>query len=166
MADTDQPLLDRQNSHSSSSASEDLERGLDSGAGHDFKHLIDSQPEAVIKYVFRLWRLRSLARLYRQYAAATCIRPLPASLKNWYQPVSFHLQVGVCRFLEKKGMAQLGSFNVPVRHFPQRPQQLSLLGMPHTKIAMLQHSQGPTCMTHKGSPASPVVCCRLFDMCI
>lgn len=94
----------------------------------------------------RIWRLRSLARLYRQYAAP-CTRPLPASLKSWYQPMSFHLQVGVCRFLEKKGMAQLGSFNVPVRHFPQRPQQLSLLGMPNTKIVMLHNSQGPTCIS-------------------
>lgn len=66
MADCDTPLLDRQNSsHNSLDASEDLERGLDSGASHDFRHLIDSQPEAVI------------------------------------------------RFLEKKGMEQLGSFNVP-----------------------------------------------------
>ncbi|DBA98675.1 hypothetical protein WJX77_002585 [Trebouxia sp. C0004] len=66
MESSEAPLLERQNSgQTPSDASEDLERGLDSGAGHDFRHLIDSQPEAVIK------------------------------------------------FLEKKGMKQLGSFSVP-----------------------------------------------------
>ena len=50
MPDSNTPLLERE--RSSSDASEDLERGLHSGADHDFRHLIDSQPEAVIKYVF------------------------------------------------------------------------------------------------------------------
>ncbi len=53
MESSQAPLLERQNSsQTSSDASEDLERGLDSGAGHDFRHLIDSQPEAVIKCAF------------------------------------------------------------------------------------------------------------------
>ena len=47
MSASDTPLLERQ--HTSSEASEDLERGLHSGADNDFRHLIDSQPEAVIK---------------------------------------------------------------------------------------------------------------------
>ena len=47
MPGADTPLLDRQHP---TDASEDLERGLHSGADNDFKHLIDSYPEAVIKY--------------------------------------------------------------------------------------------------------------------
>lgn len=49
MPGADTPLLDRQHSNVSD-ASGDLERGLHSGADNDFKHLIDSYPEAVIKY--------------------------------------------------------------------------------------------------------------------
>ena len=47
MPGADTPLLDRQHL---TDDSEDLERGLHSGADNDFKHLIDSYPEAVIKY--------------------------------------------------------------------------------------------------------------------
>ena len=124
MESSQTPLLERQSSsHTSSDASEDLERGLDSGAGHDFRQLIHSQPEAVIK------------------CALTCIRsklavcfllvllPLPdlAMLNVCHCGVrlgyikGMHLcpclivsAVDVCRFLEKKGMKQLGSFSVPV----------------------------------------------------
>ena len=49
MPGADTPLLDRQHSNLTD-ASEDLERGLHSGADNDFKQLIDSYPEAVIKY--------------------------------------------------------------------------------------------------------------------
>ena len=49
MPGADTPLLNRQHSNLTDD-SEDLERGLHSGADNDFKHLIDSYPEAVIKY--------------------------------------------------------------------------------------------------------------------
>ncbi|KAL3131635.1 hypothetical protein ABBQ38_007932 [Trebouxia sp. C0009 RCD-2024] len=49
MPSVDTPLLVRQESDQTDAAAEDLERGLHSGAGNDFRHLIDSYPETVIK---------------------------------------------------------------------------------------------------------------------
>ena len=50
MGDVDVPLLRQQGAEQDrADGPEDLERGLSQGAGHDFRHLIDSQPEAVIK---------------------------------------------------------------------------------------------------------------------
>lgn len=48
MPGADTPLLERRDPDLTDAA-EDLERGLHSGADNDFKHLIDSYPEAVIK---------------------------------------------------------------------------------------------------------------------
>lgn len=49
MPDHLEPLL-RQDEDGAPDPQADLERGLGSGHGNDFRHLIDTQPEAVIKY--------------------------------------------------------------------------------------------------------------------
>lgn len=49
MPSVDTPLLAQQDSDQTDDAAEDLERGLHNGAGNDFRHLIDSYPETVIK---------------------------------------------------------------------------------------------------------------------
>lgn len=51
MPNINTPLLSgpESNQAAEEEASEDLERGLHSGAGNDFRHLIDSYPETVIK---------------------------------------------------------------------------------------------------------------------
>ena len=74
---------------------EDLERGLSGAPGHDFRHLIEAQPEAVIRY----------------------LRPLACQLKRLclFATLDLH-EFFVCRHLEKHGVSQLGSFHVPVGH--------------------------------------------------
>ena len=47
--DASEPLL--QNGPTEAEVPEDLERGLSAAPGHDFRHLIDAQPEAVIRQV-------------------------------------------------------------------------------------------------------------------
>ncbi len=72
---------------------EDLERGLSGALGHEFRHLIEAQPEAVIRYL-----------------SAAC---LPAQTLTFVCRIRF-TQVFMCRYLEKHGVSQLGSFHVPV----------------------------------------------------
>ena len=45
--DTSEPLLN--DGPTEDEVPEDLERGLSAAPGHDFRHLIDAQPEAVIR---------------------------------------------------------------------------------------------------------------------
>ena len=113
MESSQAPLLERQNSsQTSSDASEDLERGLHSGAGHDFRHLIDSQPEAVIKCALTCMcsKLADLSMLN----GCHCGVRLSYITSTHLFPCLIVSAVDVCRFLEKKGMKQLGSFSVPV----------------------------------------------------
>ena len=57
MSDHTDPLLSREDGEDADPPN-DLERGLASSHGNDFRHLIDTQPEAVIKYVIHLPHLR------------------------------------------------------------------------------------------------------------
>ena len=75
---------------------EDLERGLSGAPGHDFRHLIEAQPEAVIRYL-------SAACLPAQTMKLLATLDLPE-----FTPVF------VYRYLEKHGVSQLGLFHVPV----------------------------------------------------
>lgn len=45
---SNEPLLGQETSEQV--VPEDLERGLSGAPGHDFRHLIDAQPEAVLRY--------------------------------------------------------------------------------------------------------------------
>jgi len=76
---------------------EDLERGLSGEPGHDFRHLIEVQPEAVIRYLS---------------AAGLSAQTMMFVLATLDLPEFKH--VFVCRYLEKHGVSQLGSFHVPV----------------------------------------------------
>ena len=50
MPDQTDPLLGPQEGSEEADISSNLERGVGNGPGHDFRHLVDTQPEAVIKY--------------------------------------------------------------------------------------------------------------------
>ena len=45
---SDSPLLGHETTEDE--VPEDLEHGLSAAPGHDFRHLVESQPEAVIRY--------------------------------------------------------------------------------------------------------------------
>ena len=89
------PLLGHQPSEEE--VPEDLEHGLSAAPGHDFRHLIEAQPDAVIKFVTFT---RSCARVGANWSSH-----MPALLLN--PPCR-------CRHLEKHGVTQLGSFSAPV----------------------------------------------------
>ena len=50
MPDQTDPLLGQQEGSEETDISNNLERGVGNVPGHDFRHLVDTQPEAVIKY--------------------------------------------------------------------------------------------------------------------
>ena len=90
-----EPLLGQEPSQEE--VPEDLERGLSGEPGHDFRHLIEVQPEAVIRYLS---------------AAGLSAQTMMFVLATLDLPEFKH--VFVCRYLEKHGVSQLGSFHVPV----------------------------------------------------
>lgn len=97
------PLLQR--NISEDEVPEDLEEGLDRDPIHDFQHLIDLQPEAVIRC--ECWVTRDgCCSFDLTLQAAECEYKTIATALS--QPVSCR------RYLEKQGTKRLGNFKLPV----------------------------------------------------